>query len=710
MAQSLLGARSRHPEGNDMVVVSECGGSSERGGGGRGSGGRGSFRGSWAEMLSSTLPTCWNKNVLEVILEKDVPGSFTVGDSDCARVMKKIGLDSRPGVHVEGIQICPNGRGIILITLKKEVPIANFCRHDVIEVTSTIRAINFKPAGKREVIVHMKNIHPNTMDDGVVDYLNKFGKVITKKVIYGMFGEGPLKGLRNGDRSYKMEIKPSINIGTYHVLDGQKVTLRYPGQLQTCARCHETARTCRGKGMARRCEAEGGQKVDLSEYIIKLWKEIGYSPENVEIAEDLDEKDGQDIESGLVQQEGGKFTPAKVLSDGNDKFTGVVLKTFPKDTDECQIVELLLESGLPALNMDAIAIKPNGIVTVKNLENSVCLALISALHNQKHFGRKLFCNGIIPLTPEKVGAESSDSSAAEILGTQPQLPTNLGTTVTSSSAPLGTGAKSSTVPSAASGALNPGAAADSFLAPPSPEAYSVAPSVTPVVSSDTLITTSSPSTTNSCPPFIPCLPGNISLNPPLSSTTVANMQAVVTPTQVHSSPKSSPLALSTVSSYSFSPNFSNHLVSPFSPPNQSLLDIGTNLDIQQFVEDHQLKLSNDELVRRYSLSLRSPPPGTLAADILDAPIAPFSVTPHFAKAKSLLENVKEMTARLSEFESCHSSSEDEPEAANSAKDTDDEGFKTMNQRKKGWKNKRKNSTTPSKDSFMKKLNQNPSPQ
>ena len=92
-------------------------------------------------------------------------------------------------------------------------------------------------------------------------------------------------------------------------------------------------------------------------------------------------------------------------------------------------------------------------------------------------------------------------------------------------------------------------------------------------------------------------------------------------------------------------------------------------------------------------------------------------TPHFAKAKSLLVDLKEMTTRLSEFESGQSSSdeqgEDDSEAIQSAKETDDDGFMTMNDRKRRWKNKRKNSLTPSKDSFVKdqvkKLNLNPSP-
>ena len=110
----------------------------DRGGGGVEPGGRGgqvANRGSWAQMLSSSLPQCWNKNVLEIVLEKDVRGPFNVSDIDCARVMRKIGLDSRPGVHVDSLQICPNGRSTILITLKKDIDIMKFCRYEVFMVT-----------------------------------------------------------------------------------------------------------------------------------------------------------------------------------------------------------------------------------------------------------------------------------------------------------------------------------------------------------------------------------------------------------------------------------------------------------------------------------------------------------------------------------------------------------------------------------------------
>ena len=153
-----------------------------------------------------------------------------------------------------------------------------------------------------------------------------------------------------------------------------------------------------------------------------------------------------------------------------------------------------------------------------------------------------------------------------------------------------------------------------------------------------------------------------------------------------------------------------HLNLLFSPTIQSLTDIGISTDIQQFVSDHHMKLADIDLVRRNSLSLRSPPPESLAAEIL---LSSITVTPHFARAKSLLSEVKDMAARLSEFESCNSSSSDnESDVGNHEEETDD-GFKTMNARKRYWKNKRKLSTTPNKESFVKdtvkKLNQNKSP-
>ena len=71
--------------------------------------GPGGGKGSLAQLLGSNLPTCWDKNVLEVVLEKDDRGMFMVSQEDCAcaRLLAKLGIDQRPGVHLETVQICP---------------------------------------------------------------------------------------------------------------------------------------------------------------------------------------------------------------------------------------------------------------------------------------------------------------------------------------------------------------------------------------------------------------------------------------------------------------------------------------------------------------------------------------------------------------------------------------------------------------------------
>ena len=369
-------------------------------------------RESFAAVTSRLLEPAIKKNVLEVILEKDTRGSYNVSDTECARFLAKLGLDMRPGYQIEGVQICPNGRGVIFVTLKKEVDISKFCRYDIIDITSTgIRSIIVKPAGKREVVINMRGIHPNTSDNVVVDYMKNFGKLVSNKVVYGVYTDGPLRGMKNGDRSLKMELLPNINLGSYHVLDGCKVSLKYPGQLQTCARCLKISRECKGNGVARKCEAEGGLKRNFMEYITTLWNEIGYSPHS-------ENSDLEDIESGSVdQQVGGQFTPQKVVSSP-DKFVGISIKNFPRDVDHAEFVDLLIDAGLPEEKLDLIKIGYNGTISIRGLNNELCLNLIQYIHGKKYLSKTIFCNGIVPMTPEK-NCNQPAGNSSDVLGSYP---------------------------------------------------------------------------------------------------------------------------------------------------------------------------------------------------------------------------------------------------------------------------------------------------
>ena len=566
-----MSADNRESPGPDSAHSGGGGGQHDPGGGGMVTNAASKSRGSWAEVLGSTLSPGLNKNILEVVLEKDQRGGFIVSDHDCARVMNKIGLDMRPGVNVESVQICPNGRGVILITLKPEIPAGKFCRHEVFEVTSSgIRAVNIKPVGKREAVVTIRGLHPNTKDEFVMNYLSKFARPITTKVVYGVFTEGPLVGFKNGDRSYKLEVSPNVNIGTYHAIDGQKVTLRYLGQQQTCARCHETARHCRGGAIARRCEATNGQKIEFSDYIWKLWQDIGYVP-------------GDDVEMAAIYDDFGdcseppstEFTPTKSLSNP-DRYNGVSIRQFPKDTDTGEIMELLVQSGLPETLKENVVVRANGLVSINDLDNKTCLDLIDKIHGNKFFGRKLFCNGVIPLTPQKNDETSS-------------VP-----------------ASSSSVMPVSTCSVTP------------QSAVSLLDSVTQDSEAGGGVTVSSPS---------------------------------ITP----------------------QPGFS------------ALLN-----------DSYQYSLSNSELVRRHSLSLRSPPKGSIADEILGSAKAKDS--PSLERTRSLLAEVKDLQEQLSDFASCKESSDSSCDE--DAKER--EVFRNVDDSKRGFKKKRKASGTPPKEFFKKK--------
>ena len=207
-----------------------------------------------------------------------------------------------------------------------------------------------------------------------------------------VFNDGPLKGLGNGDRMYKLELRQNSYLGTYHVIDGQRIIARYPGQQPTCARCFGSIQTCPGKGIARVCEQEGGSKRDFNDYILQLWDLIGYVPSEVDLsAETVDDVDISNHE---------QFTPAKsqVLVCDSSKYAGVRISSFPKSTDNGQIVEFLVNSGLPETYKDDISIKSNGTVMIESLPNDVCLALIEVIHNKLNFGRRLYCNRVVPCT------------------------------------------------------------------------------------------------------------------------------------------------------------------------------------------------------------------------------------------------------------------------------------------------------------------------
>ena len=113
---------------------------------------------------------------------------------------------------------------------------------------------------------------------------------------------------------------------------------------------------------------------------------------------------------------------------------------------------------------------------------------------------------------------------------------------------------------------------------------------------------------------------------------------------------------------------------------------------------------NTKLVRRHSLSIidRSPPANSLAFELLAG-------NRSLAMSTKILSSIADMKETLSDFNSCVESSSDSSGEEDFRKANKSEVPKTINEKKRLKKLKRKLALTPGKDQFMKKPNTHCSP-
>ena len=328
-----------------------------------------------------------------------------------------------------------------------------------------------------------------------------------------------------------------------------------------------------------------------------MWEEIGYVPPSGEVVIEMVEDQ--------VDEVAESFTPVKVNKD-EDKYAGVTIRQLPIGADPGEVIEFLCENGLLDAKKENITFGANGVVCIKNLENQTCRNLIQAMHGKVYLGKKLFCNGVIPLTPQKLELPHSEESQEQCAPAPPSC--------ASINAPPGTPPTAS--PKPLSGAP-PSAQHDAKLSDP-----------------------------------IAAIPG------------VSAKPSVLPP-----APVKSPAFVAAVQAF------------------------------ESFDQRFLVNQPSDEVfVRRHSLSLhnRTPPRTSIAGEILGSN--------SLIRAKSALKELKGITDQLSEFGSClsnlSSSSSDEPSEGVAEKG----GYKTLNERKRNKKKKRKLQVTPDKDSFVKKPN------
>jgi hypothetical protein len=183
------------------------------------------------------------RNVLEINIALDQ--NVKIEKEAVAKFFSCMGLKAGPGGDLEGFQL---KRKKVFAWLIDGSDLGKYCTVEVFRIAPGIKTALIKPMDRREVQVTISGLNINTPDSFIFTYI--FGKLHSHKVIYDREREGPLAGIKNGDRRVMVDFNGVRDMGTYHLMDGEAVTVNYSGQRRTCGRCHQDSRSCPGGGWA----------------------------------------------------------------------------------------------------------------------------------------------------------------------------------------------------------------------------------------------------------------------------------------------------------------------------------------------------------------------------------------------------------------------------------------------------------------------------
>ena len=139
----------------------------------RARGGPGSGGPTYSSITSINTSVRDTKNILEVRLEKQESSTFNLSMEDTENLLKRLNIDSS---HLVGVSACPEGRPVVFITLHPDVDITRFLyRNESYVVKEGVRTTTIRQEGKKDKVIRITGLHPNTKDQAVIKYLSAHG-------------------------------------------------------------------------------------------------------------------------------------------------------------------------------------------------------------------------------------------------------------------------------------------------------------------------------------------------------------------------------------------------------------------------------------------------------------------------------------------------------------------------------------------------------
>ena len=359
------------------------------------------------------------RNVLEIEVEKDtIEDEMILSEQTIATLLNKMNLNISS--HVEGYQVS-HGRkkAKIEVLCRADLDLEKFCIHESLQVEKGVKTNFIRPAGRKDVEVTVAGLGFNTPDSLVQEYITKFGgKMVTNNVIYGKFTSGPFNGKLNGVRKYQFDLTElHTPMGTFHMLNGNKVKVFFRGNKSTCGYCHKDVTKCPGEAKAKNCKEKGTKQVHLGDHMQALWKEIKFDPQSFEITKlEYDDLESLDNIGGDRKVLDTDHFPRQQVdrptqSDSEkEKFNVVRIRNLPLDLSDEDIVKFLNEKVDKDINKKDIKLEKTQYSTNVFLGPGPSLEIIAKAmevldyktsKNTFFEARKLHLQLHRPLTPNK---------------------------------------------------------------------------------------------------------------------------------------------------------------------------------------------------------------------------------------------------------------------------------------------------------------------
>ena len=288
-----------------------------------------------------------NRNVLEVEVEKETEeDEMILSEETIVKLLSKLHLNIS---HVEGYQVSyGRKKSKIEVLCKAGIDLEQFCLSESLHVEKGVRTNFIRPAGRKDVENTVAGLGFNTPDSLVQEYITKFGgKLVTNDVIYGKFGSGPFQGKLNGTRKYRVDFTQSKTpMGTFHILDGNKVKIFFRGNRSTCGWCQADITKCPGGAKAKACKEMETPQVHLGDHMRALWKLIQFDPQSFEMPEYNELESSDNIGGDRKVLETVHFPQVdrpNISESEKNKFNIVRIRNFPLNMSDEEIVSFLKE-------------------------------------------------------------------------------------------------------------------------------------------------------------------------------------------------------------------------------------------------------------------------------------------------------------------------------------------------------------------------------